>query len=102
MSAFRRIASLGHSEGRHMTTPDTKEGDDEEQLSELWEEIGDDVTAMFGDDVDVTVKDYSDYIDVRIVPNGAVDELEAEHENLTVVPYNACQMTIRKDDAAAE
>jgi hypothetical protein len=85
-----------------MTTPDTNEGGDEEQSSELWEEIGDDVTAMFGDDVDVTVKDYSNHIDVRIVPNGAVDELEAEHEDLTVVPYNACQMTIRKDDTAAE
>ena len=87
-----------------MTTPDTKEGgdDDEEQSSELWEEIGDDVTAMFGDDVDVTVKDYSNHIDVRIVPNGAVDELEAEHDDLNIVPYNACQMTIRKDGGVDE
>ena len=50
---------------------------------------------MFSD-VDVTVKDYTDYIDVQIVPNGAVDELEAGHDDLNVVPYNACQMTIRK------
>jgi len=81
-----------------MTTPDTNEGDDEEQSSKLWEEIGDDVTAMFGDDVDVIVKEYSNHINVRIVPNGAVAELEAKHEDLTVVPYNACQMTIRRED----
>jgi hypothetical protein len=85
-----------------MTTPNINEDGNEEQSSELWEEIGDDIMAMFGDNVGVTVKEYSNHIDVRIVPNGAVDEPEAEHEDLTVFPYNACQMTIRKDDTAAE
>jgi len=77
-------------------------GDKGEESSELWNEICEEVKALFGEDVDVTVKDYSNHIDVRIVPNDAVAELEAEHEDLTVVPYNACQMTIRKDDGAAD
>lgn len=65
---------------------------------ELWTEIQDDVTDAFGSDVEVTVKEYEDHLDVRIMPNGAVSALEAEHEDLTIVPYNACQMTIRKDE----
>jgi hypothetical protein len=81
-----------------MTASDTEDTDaDEEHSSALWEDVSDDVEALFGDDVDITVKDYDNHLDVRIVPNGAVEKLEAEHENLTVVPYNACQMTIRKE-----
>ena len=73
-----------------MTASDTEDTDaDEEHSSALWEDVS--------DDVDITVKDYDNHLDVRIVPNGAVEKLEAEHENLTVVPYNACQMTIRKE-----
>jgi len=66
--------------------------------SQLWSEIEDEVIEVFGDQVDVTVKEFENHLDVRIMPNGAVDELEAEHEDLTIVPYNACQMAIRKDD----
>jgi hypothetical protein len=68
------------------------------ELSDLWPAIEEDVTSTFGEDVDVTVTEYDDHLDVRIMPNGAVEEIEAEHEDLTVVPYNACQMTIRTDD----
>ena len=85
-----------------MATNKSDAGDEDEESSELWNEIGEDVKTLFGEDVDVTVNDYSNHIDVRIVPNDAVAELEAEHEDLTVVPYNACQMTIRKDDEAAD
>jgi hypothetical protein len=75
------------------TSPET-----DPELSDLWPAIEADVTDTFGDDVDVTVTEYDDHLDVRIMPNGAVEEIEAEHEGLTVVPYNACQMTIRTDD----
>ena len=75
------------------TSPET-----DAELSDLWPQIKADVTDTFGDDVDVTVTEYDDHLDVRIMPNGAVEEIEAEHEGLTVVPYNACQMTIRTDD----
>lgn len=64
---------------------------------ELWTKIQDDVTEVFGDDADVTVTEYENHLDVRVMPNRAVSQLEAEHEDLTIVPYNACQMTIRKD-----
>jgi hypothetical protein len=74
------------------TSPET-----DPELSDLWPAIEADVTDTFGDDVDVTVTEYDDHLDVRIMPNGAVEEIEAEHEGLTVVPYNACQMTIRTD-----
>jgi hypothetical protein len=75
------------------TSPET-----DPELLELWPQIEADVTDTFGEDVDVTVTEYDDHLDVRIMPNGAVEEIEAEHEGLTVVPYNACQMTIRTDD----
>jgi hypothetical protein len=81
-----------------MATNESDAGDDGEGSSELWNEIGEDIKALFGDDIDVTVKEYSNHIEIRIVPNGAVAELEAEHDDLTVVPYNACKMTIRKED----
>jgi citrate lyase gamma subunit len=77
-----------------MTTPHTHDCDID--ASTLWSEIESDVQALFGDDIDVTVREYDEYVDVRILPNGAVDALEAQHEELTIVPYNACQMTIRK------
>lgn len=70
--------------------------------SDLWTEIESDVTALFGDDVDIRVDEFEDHIDVRIMPNGAVSKLEKEHEDLTIVPYNACQMTVRKADETAE
>ena len=67
-------------------------------LYDLWPAIEEDVTSRFGEDVEVTVTEYDDHLDVRIMPNGAVEEIEAEHEDLTVVPYNACQMTIRTEE----
>ena len=78
-----------------MTIPQTNDGDSD--AATLWNEIESDVEALFGDDVDVTVREYDEYVDVRILPNGAVDALQAQHEELTIVPYNACQMTIRKE-----
>ena len=67
-------------------------------LYDLWPAIEEDVTSRFGEDVEVTVTEYDDHLDVRIMPNGAVEEIEAEHDGLTVVPYNACQMTIRTEE----
>ena len=64
--------------------------------SALWEVISEDIEALFADDVAVTVTEHDSHLDVRDVPNGAVEEQETKHEDLTVVPYNACQMTIRK------
>ena len=67
-------------------------------LYDLWPAIEEDVTSRFGEDVEVTVTEYDDHLDVRIMPNGAVEEIEAEHDGLKVVPYNACQMTIRTEE----
>ena len=78
------------------TTPPSSETDS--GLLDLWPAIEEDVTSRFGEDVEVTVTEYDDHLDVRIMPNGAVEEIEAEHEDLTVVPYNACQMTIRTEE----
>jgi hypothetical protein len=49
-----------------------------------------DVKSLFGDDVDITVREYGNYVDARILPNGAVEKLEDEHDDLGVFPYNAC------------
>jgi len=78
-------------------TPTVPEDDDLE-ANGVWAEIEEEVTAAFGDDVDVTVTEYDDHLDVRLMPNGALSEIEAEHDSLRIVPYNACQMTIRTDD----
>ena len=85
--------------GFDVTDTESGETDSTEAVSStLWEEIGDDVEALFGDDVAVTVRNHETHLDVRIVPNRAVEKLEAEYEDLKIVPYNACQMTIRKED----
>jgi menaquinone-dependent protoporphyrinogen IX oxidase len=65
--------------------------------AELWSEVRDDVEALFGGDVDITVYEYADHLDVRVLPNGAVKEIEAKHD-VKLVPYTACKLTIRKDD----
>jgi hypothetical protein len=67
-------------------------------LSALWEAISEDVKALLGDDVAVTVTEHDSHLDVRIIPNGAVEEQETKYEDLTVVSYNACQVAIRKED----
>ena len=77
--------------------PDGEEGL-EGSVGDLWTEVQPDVESLFGDDVNVTVREYDDYVDVRVLPNGAVEKLEDEHDDLRVVPYNACQMTIRKEE----
>ena len=77
--------------------PDGEEGL-ERPVGDLWTEVQTDVESLFGDDVNVTVREYDDYVDVRVLPNGAVEKLEDEHDDLRVVPYNACQMTIRKEE----
>jgi hypothetical protein len=56
------------------------------------------VTAAFGHDIDLTVTEYDDHLDVGVMPNGALSGIEIEHDELTVVPYTAYQMTIRTDD----
>jgi hypothetical protein len=81
-----------------MSESPTKPADDGLDASDLWTEIQEDVTAVFGDDVELTVTEYEDHLDLRLMPNGAVSEIEAEHDSITIVPYNACQMTIRTDD----
>jgi hypothetical protein len=80
-----------------MSESTTAPADDDLDAPALWTEIQDEVTAVFGDDVELTVTEYDDHLDVRVMPNGAVSEIEAEHDGITIVPYKACQMTIRTD-----
>ena len=80
-----------------MTNEPDAEENPGESAGDLWTEVQTDVESLFGDDVDVTAREYGDYLDVRVLPNGAVEKLEDEHDDLRVVPYNACQMTIRKE-----
>jgi hypothetical protein len=56
------------------------------------------VTAAFGHDVDLTVTEYDDHLEVGVMPNGAISGIETGHDELTVVPFTACQMPIRTDD----
>lgn len=80
-----------------MTDSESQDTDGGQQVSSaLWEAISEDVEALSGDDVAVTVTEHDGHLDVRIVPNEAVEEQETKHEDLTVVLYNACQMTIQK------
>ena len=81
-----------------MSDPTPPASETDAGMLDLWPAIEEDVTSRFGEDVEVTVTEYDDHLDVRIMPNGAVEAIEAEHEDLTVVPYNACQMTIRTED----
>jgi hypothetical protein len=81
-----------------MSESPTQPADDDLDAGDLWTKIQEDVTAVFGDDVELTVTEYDDHLDLRVMPNGAVSEIEAEHDSITIVPYNACQMTIRTDD----
>ena len=80
-----------------MTNEPDAEENPGESAGDLWTEVRTDVESLFGDEVDVTAREYGDYVDVRVLPNGAVEKLEDEHDDLRVVPYNACQMTIRKE-----
>lgn len=77
-----------------MSTGGTTELDGD---SDIWVEIEDDVRAAFGEGVDFEIEDYGEYIEVRILPNGAVDDLAAEHSDLLFVPFNAGRMTIRRE-----
>ena len=69
---------------------------DEQVTSELWNEVRDDVEAIFGAGVDFTVYEYDDHLDVRVMPNGALADVEEAHD-VRLVPYTACRLTIRKD-----
>ena len=69
---------------------------DEQIASELWNEVRSDVEALFGSGVEFTVYEYDDHLDVRVMPNGAVTDVEEAHD-VRLVPYNACRLTIRKD-----
>jgi len=70
-----------------VTDSESQDTDGGQQVSSaLWEAISEDVEALFGDDVAVTMKEYESHLNVRIVPNGAVEELEAKHEDLKIVP----------------
>lgn len=74
--------------------------DDSGELdAELWNQVKDGVEALFGGDVDITVYEYSDHLDVRVLPNGGVADIEAKH-GVTLVPYTACRLTIRKDESS--
>ena len=81
-----------------MTNEPDAEENPGESAGDLWTEVRTDVESLFGDDVDVTAREYGDYVDVRVLPSGAVEKLEDEHDDLRVAPYNACQMTIRKEE----
>lgn len=63
----------------------------------LWDEIEGDLRESFGDDAEITVSPAGDHLDVRILPRGVADKLEAGHEDLEVVPYNAVRMTVRRE-----
>lgn len=65
--------------------------------SELWNEIAEDVRTTFGDAFDFEIEEYGEYIEVHLKPGDAVQELEARHDDLRIVPFNTCKMTIRRD-----
>lgn len=67
----------------------------EEAHPALWENVREDVEELFGDNVDITIEDYGNHLDVRVIPNGEVSEIASKHD-VEIVPYNACRMTIRK------
>ena len=80
-----------------MTTSETDDSEPTQVSSELWDEIEADVKSIFGDDIDIRVDEFEGHVDVRIMPNEAVSEIEAAHDDLEIVPYNACKMTVRKE-----
>lgn len=63
----------------------------------LWSKIKDDVRATFGDSFAFEIEEYSEHIEVHLKPNDAVQRLEARHEDLQIVPFNSCKMTIRRE-----
>lgn len=81
-----------------MSESPTDTQDTPHEPTDLWTDIEDDVRSLFGEDVEVTVREYSDHLDVRIMPDDAVASLEAEHDGLNCVPYNAFQMTVRPEE----
>jgi hypothetical protein len=65
--------------------------------SELPSIIREELAAQFGENADITVYDVGDHLDIRVLPNDVKDDLESEHD-LTVVPYNALRLTVRRDN----
>lgn len=63
-----------------------------------WSEIEDDVREVFGDSFEFEIEEYGEYIEVHLKPGSAVEELEAIHDDLRIVPFNTCKMTIRRDE----
>lgn len=59
-------------------------------------ELGDDIRDVLGADADITFRDYSDHIDVRILPNDVKRVLEEKYDGVTVTPYNGFRMTLQK------
>lgn len=66
--------------------------------SDLWREIEGDMRALFGDVCQFEIEEYGDYIEVHLKPNEAIEQLESKHDDLRIVPFNSCKMTIRRDE----
>lgn len=71
---------------------------DDPATAALWTQVKDDICSEFGDDAAIRVRQYSNHIEVSIIPERIKSQLERKHQDITVVPYHALQMTIRKDD----
>lgn len=68
----------------------------------LWSSIEGDIRDAFGEDAAITVNPASDHLDVRVLPRGVTEQIEAEAGDIEIVPYNALRMTVRRTEAAAE
>lgn len=55
------------------------------------------VEAIFGDSCKFEIDEYSEYIELHLKPINAVKQLESKHDDLRIVPFNNCTMTIRRD-----
>lgn len=72
-------------------------GDDGAEGTDLWAEIEEDIVEGFGEDAEISVYPASDHLDVRILPRSIETHIEAEHDDVEVVPYTAFRMTVRRN-----
>lgn len=58
-------------------------------------ELGDDIRDIVGADADITIREYADHIDIRVLPTDVKQVLEAKYNDVTVTPYRGFGMTLQ-------
>lgn len=65
-------------------------------------DLGDDIRALMGGDAEITIREYSDHVDIRVLPTDIKRVLEEKYDDVAVTPYKGFGITLQQQSQTTQ